>query len=74
MQGPTDWVHSLTVVKKPNGDLNLCLGVGDMNRAIKRKYFKLPTFEEITANLIGATYFSTLDAKQGFWQVKLYLL
>lgn len=72
VEGPTDWVNSLTVVKKPNGDLRLCLDPRDLNRAIKREHFKLPTFEEITANLIGAKYFSTLDAKQGFWQVKLH--
>ncbi|XP_063635188.1 uncharacterized protein K02A2.6-like [Cydia splendana] len=72
VEGPTDWVNSMTVVKKPNGDLRLCLDPRDLNKAIRREYFKLPTFEEITAELLGAKYFSTLDAKQGFWQVKLH--
>lgn len=72
VEGPTDWVNSITVVKKPNGDLRICLDPQDLNKAIKREYFKLPTFEDLTANLAGAKYFSTLDAKQGFWHVKLH--
>lgn len=72
VEGPTEWVNSMTVVKKPNGDLRVCLDPRDLNKAIRREHFKLPTFEEITANLLGAKYFSTLDAKQGFWQVKLH--
>lgn len=72
VEGPTEWVSSMTVVKKPDGDLRICLDPRDLNKAIKREHFKLPTFEEITANLLGAKYFSTLDAKHGFWQVKLH--
>ena len=71
VEGPTDWVSSMTVVKKANGDLRICLDPKDLNDAIKREHFKLPTLDEITSNLSGAKYFSTLDAKQGFWQIKL---
>ncbi|CAB3252665.1 unnamed protein product [Arctia plantaginis] len=69
---PTDWVNSMTVVKKPNGSLRICLDPRNLNSAIKREHFKLPTFEEIVTKLAGSKYFSTLDAKQGFWQVKLH--
>lgn len=72
VEGPTDWVNSMTVVKKPNGDLRICLDPQDLNRAIRREHFKLPTLEEITAKLSKANYFSTLDAKHGFWQVALH--
>lgn len=72
VEGPTDWVSSMTVVKKPNGDLRICLDPQDLNKAIRREHFKLPTLEEIISNLSGATYFSTLDAKHGFWQVALH--
>lgn len=72
VEGPTDWVSSMTVVKKPNGDLRLCLDPQDLNKAIRREHFKLPTLEEIISNLSGAKYFSTLDAKHGFWQVALH--
>lgn len=71
VEGPTDWVNSMTVAKKADGDIRICLDPKDLNNAIKREHFKLPTLEEITVNLKGAKYFSTLDAKQGFWQVQL---
>lgn len=71
VEGPTDWVNSMTVVKKPSGDIRICLDPRDLNKAIKREHFKLPTFEEVTTCLSGAAVFSTLDAKHSFWQVKL---
>lgn len=71
VDGPTDWVNSMTVVRKPNGDLRICLDPQDLNLAIKREHFSLPTLEDITVKLSGAKYFSTVDAKNGFWQLKL---
>lgn len=71
VEGPTDWVNSMTVVKKANGDLRICLDPRDLNKVIRREHFKLPTLTEITARLAGAKYFTTLDAKQSFWQIKL---
>lgn len=71
VEGPTDWVNSMTLAKKPDGDFRICLDPQDLNKAIKREHFKLPTLDEITASLSGSKYFSTLDAKHSFWQVKL---
>jgi hypothetical protein len=72
VEGPTDWVSSMTVARKANMDIRICLDPRDLNQAIKRKHFKPPTLDEITANLGGSKHFSTLDAKQGFWQLELH--
>lgn len=72
VEGPTDWVNSMTVVKKPNGDIRICLDPRDLNKYIKREHFKLPTLDEITSKLSGSKYFSTLDCKQSFWQTRLH--
>lgn len=72
VEGPTDWVNSMTVVRKTNGDIRICLDPRDLNKAIRREHFRLPTLDEITADLGGSKYFSTLDAKHGFWQLKLH--
>eukprot|EP00112_Aurelia_sp_Birch-Aquarium-sp1_P023220 Seg683.5 transcript_id=Seg683.5/GoldUCD/mRNA.D3Y31 product="putative protein K02A2.6" protein_id=Seg683.5/GoldUCD/D3Y31 len=69
--GPSDWVNSLVIVEKKDGSLRLCLDHRDLNTAIKREHYQVPTAQEITSNLAGAKYFSTLDAKDGFWQVEL---
>lgn len=68
---PTDWVNSMVVSMKSNGQLRICLDPKDLNKAIKRCHHKTPTVEEITYKLAGAQYFSKLDAKNGYWSVKL---
>lgn len=69
--GPTDWVSSIVVVEKPNKSLRVCLDPRNLNRAVKRSHFQLPTLEEISSSLSGAMYFSKCDAKNGFWMIKL---
>uniref|UniRef100_A0AAR5QHZ6 Reverse transcriptase domain-containing protein n=1 Tax=Dendroctonus ponderosae TaxID=77166 RepID=A0AAR5QHZ6_DENPD len=66
-----EWVHPLVIVRKSNGTLRICLDPKDLNRSLKRHYFKLPTLDELTEDLAGATYFSTLDCTQGFLQIPL---
>ena len=68
---PTDWVNGIVTPIKKNGDLRVCLDPRPLNRAIKREHYKLPTREEVTAELANAKFFSKLDASKGFWQLKL---
>ena len=58
-------------MEKEDGSLRICLDPKDLNRAVKREHFQLPTSTEITSKLAGAKVFSKLDAKDGFWHVKL---
>ena len=69
---PTDWVNSLVIAEKSKtGKLRICLDPHDSNKAIKRQHFQLPTIEEITTRLSGATVLSKLDANNGYWQIPL---
>lgn len=69
---PSNWVSSMVVVTKRNSkDLRICIDPTDLNKAIKRPHYPLPTIEEILPNLGKARIFSVLDAKNGFWQVEL---
>ena len=68
---PTDWVNNLVIVEKKNGSLRLCLDPRDLNKAVKREHYKIPTMQEIASEFAGKTVFSTLDLKDGYWQVKL---
>lgn len=71
VEGPTDWVSSMVIAKKADGDLRVCLDPKELNEYIKREHFRLPTLDEIVSNISGSKYFSTLDASSGFWQVAL---
>lgn len=66
---PTEWVNSLVIVEKPNGSLRICLDPRNLNKAIQREHFQIPTAEEIFADMHGAKFFSKIDASNGFWQI-----
>ena len=52
-------------------EIRICLDPKDLNKAILRENYTMPTIEEIATRLHGAKVFSVLDAKNGFWHVKL---
>ena len=51
--------------------MRLCLDPRDLNKAVNREHYKIPTMQEIASEFAGKTVFSTLDLKDGYWQVKL---
>ena len=69
----TEWVNSLVYRRKPNGQLKICLDPKDLNKAIRREHHVIPTLEEILPKLAGATFFSIVDARCGYWNVNLDL-
>ena len=68
---PTPWISSMVVVEKKNGDLRICLDPRDLNQAIQREHYPLPTIKEIATRLEGAKVFTVLDVRCGFWHVPL---
>lgn len=64
----TQWVSSMVGVQKKNKKIRICLDPWDLNKGILRS---LPTIEQVTSRLNKAKVFTILDAKTGFWQVKL---
>ena len=68
---PTEWVNSLVTVEKGNGSLRICLDPRDLNKCIMRPHYPSKTLDEILPDLTGATVFSKLDARSGYWSIKL---
>ena len=67
---PTDWVSSMVTVVK-NGGIRICIDPRDLNRAIRREHYPIPTVEEVVASFPKAKVFTVLDAKSGFLQIPL---
>ena len=63
-------VSSLLLVSKLR-KLRICMDPWDLNRAIRREHYQMPTIKEIATRLGGARVFTVVDAKNGFWQVEL---
>ncbi|KAB0792273.1 hypothetical protein PPYR_14232 [Photinus pyralis] len=68
---PSQWVHPLVIVEKTNGDLRLCLDPRDLNQAIQREHFLIPSCDDIAVNLSKRNVFTVLDMKDGYWQIEL---
>lgn len=66
----TDWVNNLVLVKR-NNKLRVCIDPIILNKALKRPHYQMPTMDELLPELSKAKVFTTVDAKNGFWQVSL---
>ena len=66
MDRPTDWVNSLLIANKKDGNLRLCLDTRDLNKVIKREYYRIPTAEDTASELAGKSVFSILVKRMGF--------
>ena len=51
--------------------LRLCLDPKNLNHVVKREHYRIPTIQEIASEFAGKSVFSTLDLKDGYWQVEL---
>lgn len=71
VENSTKFVSPLVIVEKPSGELRICLDPQALNKSVICDKYVIPTVEELTAKLAGSKFFATLDAKAGFWQVKL---
>ena len=67
---PTEWISNMVVVAKPK-KIRVCLDPQELNKVIQRPKYQMPTLEQLLPKLCKAKIFSTLDAKDGFYQISL---
>ena len=67
----TEWLNSFVVVKKPNGDLKVCLDPTDLNKYIVRPVCNLNTSDEGSFRLKDAKFFLVFDATKEFFHLPL---
>ncbi|CAB3993335.1 Transposon Tf2-9 poly [Paramuricea clavata] len=71
VRGPTPWVSPLVVVPKSSGEIRVCVDMRQVNTAVIRERYPIPTVEESLQDLNGAAVFSKLDLKWGYHQIEL---
>ena len=69
VETPTAWISNCIAVRKPNGSVRVCIDPSDLNKAIQRNHYPLPTIDEVLPTLKDAKIFSLVDAKDGFLQL-----
>ena len=59
----------LVLVMKPNGEWRLCIDYRALNEVTVDAPFPMPILEEALAMIAGMKIFSTIDLKQGYYQI-----
>ena len=65
------WLNSFVIVKKPNGNLRVCLDPTDLSKSIIRPVCNMRTLEEIIDLLKGSLYFAVFDSTKSFFHVPI---
>ena len=65
------WCNAVVLVRKKDGGLRFCIDFHQLNSQIKKDVYPLPWMQETMESMVGAQFFSTMDLKSGFWQVKM---
>ena len=58
-------------VKKPDGSLRFCMDYRKLNAITIKDKLPLLRAQDLIVGLAGAKYFSSLDLRSGYWQVKI---
>ena len=65
------WCNAMVLVRKKDGGLCFCIDFRCLNVCMKKDSYPLPRIQEALESLVGASHFSCLDLKSGFWQIRM---
>ena len=65
------WCNTVVLVRKKDGGLRFCIDFCRLNSRTKKDAYPLPWMQETMESMVGARFFSTMDLKSGFLQVKM---
>jgi len=70
-ESQSPWMSPAVLVKKKDGTIRFCVDYRKLNSKTVKDSFPLPRIDDILDQLSGNTWFSTIDLKSGYWQIKI---
>jgi len=67
----SEWASPLVIVRKPLGDLRICVDYRKLNEARKVASYPLPNMTETLERLADAKFFTTIDMVSGYLQIEV---
>ncbi|XP_063946164.1 uncharacterized protein LOC108194850 [Daucus carota subsp. sativus] len=65
------WGAPVLFVKKKDGSMRLCIDYRELNKMTIKNKYPLPRIDDLFDQLKGASYFSKIDLRSGYHQLKI---
>ena len=65
------WSSPIVMVKKKDGSNRFCVDFRKLNNVLVKNSYPLPNIEDMLLNLGKAKFYTCLDLKSGYWQIKI---
>ncbi|KAD5802711.1 hypothetical protein E3N88_14071 [Mikania micrantha] len=66
------WGAPVLFVKKKDGSFRMCIDYQELNKLTIKNRYPLPRIDDMFDQLQGATYFSKIDLRSGYHQLRVY--
>ena len=62
----------IVMLKKKDGSWRMCVDYRQLNKSIVKDKFQIPVVEELIDELQGSKFFSKLNLRSGYHQIKMH--